>query len=529
MTLPADPDSCPDGPGRSPRRRARSTVLASNTRPARHRDTAGLESGADRRLTRRQLLAAGATATAAAACGLTFELASSRRRSAVFEPLAASRAPAFVSRPDLRIPTLTVSASGQALAPGLIFFAPYNAPNGAQAGAVIADNHGELVWEQPLAHLETMDFRVQAYKGRPALTWWQGYITLGHGVGHYVIADSSYRTLATPNAGNGLQGDLHEFRLTDRGTALLTSYLVTHADLRPVGGSADGTIQDAIFQEIDLATGKVLLEWHSLDHIPISESYWPVGENWDYVHLNSIAVTGDENLLVSSRNTHTIYKLDRTSGQVIWRLGGKHSDFAIAPDAVFAWQHDARRQPDGTITVFDNGNKVSRALVLNLDEPHRRVTLQRAYTHPANLFADSQGNIQVLPNGNIFVGWGAQPYVSEFTADGELVLDARLGSGDISYRAYRMPWTGAGPGLPAVATRRSGSHTDVFVSWNGDTRVTRWTALAGTSATNLAPIGSVPRTGFETTLRIPRSHTHLRVRATDAGGRALATTKLITI
>ena len=525
----ADSPLSHDGPLRRRRRRARSTLLAGDDGLVGDRDVAGLASAADRRLTRRRLLAAGATTTAAAAFGLTFELSSSRGRSAVFEQLAAPRARAFLSRPDLRIPTLTVSAYGEPVAPGLIFFAPSNAPNGAQAGAVIADNNGELIWEQPLPHTETMDFRVQTYKGRPALTWWQGYITLGHGVGHYVIADTSYRTLATPNAGNGLQGDLHEFLLTDRGTALLTSYLVTHADLRPVGGSADGTIQDAIFQELDIATGRVLLDWHSLDHIALSESYWPVGENWDYVHLNSIAVDQDEDLLVSSRSAHTIYKLDRASGQVIWRLGGKHSDFAIAPDAVFAWQHDARRQPDGTITVFDNGNKISRALVLNVDEPNRRVTLQRAYTHPANLHADSQGNVQVLPNGNIFVGWGAQPYISEFTPDGELALDARLASDDISYRAYRVPWTGEAPGLPAVATRRSGSHTDVYVSWNGDTRVTRWTALAGTTPTNLVPTASVPRRGFETTMRIPRACTHLRVQGNDATGQPLATTNSITI
>jgi hypothetical protein len=181
-------------------------------------------------------------------------------------------------------------------------------------------------------------------------------VELGHGVGHYVVADSSYRPLATVNAGNRRAGDLHEFLLTDRGTALLTTYAVTQRDLSAVHGSKAGTIQDAMFQEIDIASGRVLLEWHSLDHIPVTESYWPLSSNWDYVHLNSIDVDRDSNLLVSSRNTHTIYKLDRRSGQIIWRLGGKHSDFQIAPEAVFAWQHDARRQPDGTITMFDNGD-----------------------------------------------------------------------------------------------------------------------------------------------------------------------------
>jgi len=482
--------------------------------------------GAEWRPTRRGLLAAGAT-TAAAGFGLTLGIASSRGSGALrLAQLTAPRAPVFFTRPDLRIPTFDVLASGRGTAPGLILLAPYNAPGNAQAGAVIAENDGSLVWEQPLAHRETMNFRVQTYRREPALTWWQGYITLGHGVGHYVIADGSYRTLATPNAGNGLQGDLHAFQLTERGTALLTSYLVTQADLRSVGGARDGSIQDAIFQEIDLATGRVLLEWHSLDHIPLTESYWPLTADWDYVHLNSIAVDLDDNLLVSSRNTHTIYKLDRGSGQILWRLGGKHSDFAVDREGAFAWQHDAQRQPDGTLTVFDNGNVVSRALVLEIDEPGRRVTLKRAYTHPAKLFADSQGSVQLLPNGNVFVGWGAQPYVSEFTPGGELIFDARLGSGYISYRAYRMPWTGAAPGLPCVVANSAKNGVDVYVSWNGDTRVTNWSVLAGSSPADLRPIGSAVRTGFETGMRLPRGLTHLRVQATDAAGRVLATSAL---
>jgi len=433
----------------------------------------------------------------------------------------APSAPGFHSRPDLRIPAMTVARRPGAVSPGLLLLAPYNAPADAQAGAVIFTNSGDPIWEQPLAGLVTTDFRVQTYLGAPALTWWQGKIVLGHGVGSYVIADSSYTPLAHINAGNGMSGDLHEFLLTDRGTALLTTYLVTHADLRAVGGSATGSIQDAIFQEIDVASGRVLLEWHSLDHIPITESYWGLSSDWDYVHLNSIGVDADGNLLVSSRNTHTIYKIDRINGQIIWRLGGKRSDFAIDPEAVFAWQHDARRQPDGSISLFDNGERVSRALLLNVDETRRRVTLRRAYTHPQQLFADSQGNVQTLSNGNVLVGWGAQPYVSEFTPDGTLIFDAKLGPGYVSYRAYRAQWNSQGAGLPTVALERAASYTDAYVSWNGDTRVARWAVLGGRRPSELAPIGSVPRTGFETGMRIPARYTNLRLAGVDARGREL--------
>jgi hypothetical protein len=483
---------------------------------------------AGRRLSRRQFLLAGGVSAGAVALTTSGDHVT-RTLGALLEPALAPRTPAYHTRPDLRIPALSVTTLGRGVAPGLIFLAPYNAPNNAQAGAVIVDDTGEPVWEQPLARLVTTDFRVQTYRGRPALTWWQGIIELGHGVGNYVIADSAYTPLARVNAGNGRAGDLHEFLLTERGTALLTSYEITHADLRPVGGSASGTIQDALFQEIDIASGKVLLEWHSLDHIPISESYWPLSADWDYVHLNSIAVDHDQNLLVSSRNTHTIYKLDRNTGSIIWRLGGKRSDFSFATEADFAWQHDARRQPDGTITMLDNGDLLTRAIALDVDEVHHRVALRRAYTHPGKLHSDSQGNVQVLPDGNVLVGWGAQPYVSEFAPSGELLFDARLAPSYETYRAYRVPWTGRAAGTPTVVTARSHTHTEAFVSWNGDTRVARWVALSGTDASTLSPIGSVARTGFETGMRLSRNIVRLAVRGVDASGATVGTSKLIAV
>jgi hypothetical protein len=483
---------------------------------------------ADQRFTRRGLLFAGGVSVA----GLALANAGDRLHrtlGTLVDPASAPHLSVYRTRPDLKIPTPQVATRQPGLSPGLNFLAPYNAPDPAPAGAMIVDEYGNLVWEQPLPNLVTTDFRVQNFKGRPALTWWQGLVELGHGVGHYVIADTSYRPLATVNAGNRRSGDLHEFLLTDRGTALLTTYLVTEQDLRAVHGLKQGTIQDAMFQEIDVASGRVLLEWHSLDHIPITDSYWPLSEDWDYVHVNSIDVDRDENLLVSARNTHTIYKLDRKTGEIIWRLGGKQSDFELASTAVFKWQHDARRQADGTITVFDNNDTLSRALALNVDESARRVSLSRAYTHPGKLHSSSQGNVQVLPNGNVAVGWGAQPYLSEFSPAGDLLYDAKLAGGYISYRAYRVPWSGIGAGTPTVALERSGAHVDAFVSWNGDTRVVRWVALTGTTPATLSAIGSVARTGFETAMALSPLVTKLAIRGVDASGRTVGTSTLLTV
>jgi hypothetical protein len=434
------------------------------------------------------------------------------------------RAPTWRSRPDLRIPALTVLHREDGASTDPIFIAPYNAPVG-QAGAVIVDHRGEPIWENPLAGKVTTDFRVQSYRGAPVLTWWEGTIEYGHGVGEYVIADASYRTVRRVRAARGLRGDLHEFVITPRDTALLTSYVILDADLSSVGGPRRGTIQDAIFQEIDLATGAVLLEWRSLDHIPLTESYAPVGPEWDYFHINSVDLDGDGNLLISGRSTHTIYKLDRT-GKIIWRLGGRRGDFDMGTGSHFAWQHHARRRRDGTLTVFDNGatpavERLSRGLILDVDERAMTATLLRQYTH-AGVLAGSQGSMQPLANGNVFVGWGEAPRVSEFDASGRLLFDAVLGAKYQCYRAFRLPWSAQPAEAPALAVARSGREVSAYASWNGATDVHEWELLAGRD-----PVGRLQRVAsarshrFETVLRADASGPHFAVRALDARGQEL--------
>ncbi len=480
-------------------------------------------------LTRRQLLrSAGIGAAGLTFAGALGEIASG----ALSQRPAPPKPPKWRSRPDLQIPSLTVTHSEQGVATDPIFIAPYNSPVG-QAGAVIVDNAGQPIWENPLEGKVTTNFQVQSYRGSPVLTWWEGLIEYGHGVGEYVIADSSYRTVRRVQAAAGLRGDLHEFVITPRDTALLTSYVIRKADLRAVGGPRDGTIQDAIFQEIDLASGRLLLEWHSIDHVPLEESYAPVEANWDFFHINSVDLDGDGNLLISSRSMQTLYKLDRT-GQILWRLGGKRNDFEIGPGANFAWQHHARRQPDGTLTVFDNGatpavEKRSRGLILDVDEQAMSATLLHQYTHP-KILAASQGSVQLLPNGNVFVGWGEIPRVSEFHHSGQMVFDAELGEKYESYRAFRLPWTGLPAEAPAIAATRAGGETTVYASWNGATEVHSWQLLADGATGDLEPVASARSVGFESALRASIAPgQYLAVQALDAGGAPLGQSRTVAV
>ena len=246
------------------------------------------------------------------------------------------------------------------------------------------------------------------------------------------------------------------------------------------------------------------MEWRSLDHIALQESYWPVSSDWDFFHINSVDFDRDGSLLVSARSTHTVYKLAR-SGEILWRLGGTRSDFELGPGASFAWQHDARRRTDGAISIFDNGatpavEARSRALILELDEDAMTATLQEQYSH-RGVLAGSQGNVQLLDSGNVFVGWGEVPRVSEFERSGRMVFDALLGSGYECYRAFRLPWSATPAHAPALALARDGARVAAYASWNGATRVAHWQLLAGVSAAALAPVARASARSFETALQ----------------------------
>lgn len=443
----------------------------------------------------------------------------------------------FRSRPDLKPPPVRVLTRAHGTAPGYIFVAPKGKV--AQAGPLILDNQGQVVWFRPLGPtIGVTDFRAQRYDGRPVLTWWRGRPP-GGGEGHYTIFDDSYRPLMTLQAGNGLVGDVHEFLITPRGTALIIIYNRERLDLSSIGGPKDGRFWDGVVQELDIATRRVLLEWHTYPQIGIRESYSRPPKKqlgtgpfpYDYVHLNSIDVDTDGNLLVTARNTYAVYKVNRRTGKVMWRLGGTRSDFAFGPGARFAWQHDARRQPDGTITLFDNEAEPkrgpqSRVLVLRVNERTRRATLVRTFVHTPPLLAGNQGNAQFLPNGNVFVGWGQKPYVTEFDRSGRVLLDLRIGGkGTNNYRAYRLPWVGRPDGPPAVAV----SGGTVYVSWNGATRVKRWRVVVGGSADDMGAVGSARKKGFETAIRFrpPPGSKFLAVEALDRRGEVLGVSRTV--
>jgi Arylsulfotransferase (ASST) len=449
-----------------------------------------------------------------------------------------SEVQSFRSRPDLHPALLSVTASSPGLAPGDEFVAPYTGPG--QAGPMIVDGAGSLVWFKPLpADVFATNFRVQEYLGKPVLTWWQGDISVhGYGLGEGVVADQAYDEIAHVRAGNGVEADLHELQLTKQGTALITAYEPILCDLAADGGSARDGLMDGLMQEIDIRTGLVMFQWTSVDHVPLSDSYSNPAhasraEPFDYFHVNSINVDQDGSLLISARNTWTVYDLDPLSGQIEWQLGGRRSSFTMEAGTRTAWQHDPRELADGAFSIFDNGatpavHSQSRAIVVSLDQQSRTATLTTQLEHTPPLLADSQGNVQALEDGDWFVGWGADPDFSEFSPAGALLLDAHFPPHTQSYRDFRFSWTGlpSDPPVFALAPAAGGAKT-LYASWNGATLVAGWRVLSGSRAKKLVPIAQAPRSGFETAIALPAGSLgkDVTVEALNAAGEVIGTAK----
>jgi len=449
------------------------------------------------------------------------------------EPNDPSKVQSYHSDPSLSPPKYTITHGSLTPGGGDVFIAPRSGPG--QDGPMIVDAAGQLVWYKPLTGgISPSDFRVQSYRGEPVLTWWQGKVTpTGQGIGEDIIYDDSYQQIATVQAGNGYHADLHDFTLEPDDTALITAYQPVRWDLSSVGGPKDGIALDSIMQQIDIATGNVLQEWHALDHVPVADTYADVSkvgtkgqpDYFDYFHINSLDRSASGDLLISGRGTHTIYDIDPATGNIIWQLGGKHSTFT-GDGTDFSSQHDSKWESADTISLFDNAagvgkatSKKSSGMIVRLDMSAHTATLVQRYTAPDVPQASSQGDTQPLPGGDVFVGWGQQEAVSQFAPDGSLVFEARFPKKDNSYRAYRFPWSGHPLSKPAA----SATGSVVYASWNGATAVASWRVLTGASAGGLAEVSTAPRQGFETTIPVSQLGSVVEVQALDQAGHVLGT------
>ena len=366
------------------------------------------------------------------------------------------------------------------------------------------------------------------------LTWWQGFTNNGSGRGEGVIYNSSYQQIATVQAANGLQGmDLHEFLVTPQGDAYIVAVSPVHY------GTMKRPLMDSVVQEIDIKTGLVLFEWHALDHIPISESFFKNGAPgavFDPYHLNSIALDSDGNLIVSMRNTWAVYKINHQTGAVMWMLGSNQNSFKMGPGTQTAFQHDVVLQPNGMLTMFDDGagpptvHSQSRALEESVNETSKTVDAGQAVRALAGAERELRGRRPGAPGRRPVrrLGPAALLHRVQLVRPGGVRRALHLEHLELSrlqVRVERAADDAAGdrggsqqrrhhPGVGELERR----HRGVLVAGAGGNEL----ELAGAAADRA-------QARFETAISAPTGMADFEVQALDSSGNVLSTSPTATV
>lgn len=452
----------------------------------------------------------------------------------------------YHSAPQLRAQSLCMNRGviTHGTAPGSFLFLTPGGIDRTDGGAGIFQDDGTLVWWRRFR--DQYDLTVVRRHGRAYLAVWRGKPDFNdpYGNGSIVLYNEHYQrvgSITTVGAIGPGHVDPHDFRITPGGDALLGVY-------QPVGASYGGRrveVYQYVVQEVSLVngphgihSGRLLFEWKSLQHVPLSQSHLPAPTDhtvWDYFHGNTVGLDSDGNLLVSARNTWGVYKINITTGQTMWEVGAKGDSTLSEP---WCYQHDIESLGNDLYSLFDDGGQgpgcqgatrhEARGLIIRVDSSHHpaALTLVRTFLRTPAAYPGCCGNMQILPAGASLIDWGNQPTLTQYSGNG--AVEMVLSMSAWSYRAYRFPWTGLPLTRPAVAARRGQMSTTVWASWNGATQVQAWRVLAGSGSGQLRPVGPArTKTGFETTILLHHRYARVEVQAIGAHETVLSTSRVL--
>jgi hypothetical protein len=431
---------------------------------------------------------------------------------------------------DLTSPEANVVLSDYSCADGLVLLS-VGGQSVKDGGPMILDMSGNLVWSAPGQFGDaSANTKIQQYHGEDFLTFWAGEKLQESGLGSYYMLNSSYDVVHTVSSvGEGTEGDLHEFKITEDGSALITIYERISVDLNGTYAdlTTDQIIVDGVFQEVDVATGKLLFEWRSSDHLEHpalqSSSGGLVSDgSFDYFHMNSIDKDSRGNYLISFRHLHALVYIEGTTETILWSLGndaGDFEDLSQGDATSFQWQHDARwvseDEDEGIISLFDNGiahkhpdAAYSQGLIIQLDFVNWTATLLQEYTSRDLIGSASQGDVQLLRrphnDDHVFIGWGASAAFTEHSIGGDLLCETHFGASWLfyfervkSYRAFKFfDWKA----VPSAWDPEARIADDkIYVSWNGATEVAYWALQILSEAANTIGEPWGPQDVYEST------------------------------
>jgi hypothetical protein len=365
-----------------------------------------------------------------------------------------------VSLETLPAPPITIDSLNNP-GPGYIFMATWdrNVPQMYGNFIFILDSVGHIV-DSVRVNGAPFDFQVQP---NGLLSYALGDFSInvplpGEDL-QIIVRDSTLAVVDSFHTKNGYVTDFHEFLMLPNGHVMMMSYHTIIFDMSTIvpGGQTNCSLVINIIQEQD-SDRNVVFEWRNIDYIPITDSDLDLtGSRINYGTLNAFEVDDDGNILASFRNHSEIMKINRATGEVMWRMGSPRSEFTFVGEDednapyYFARQHHIQRLPNGNISLFDNGQfhqpPYSRGVEYALDEVNKEVTLVSEVRYPnGNIFCATAGNAQRFPDGSWFIGYGVpnpqfvRRNAVEYHSDGSIALELSLPNGILAYRAYKFPW-----------------------------------------------------------------------------------------
>ena len=402
---------------------------------------------------------------------------------------------------------------------GYIFLSSFGLGNQASLASyiMILDNTGFPVFFRKMRG-PTMDFKIQpngllSYI-EPHLPNWDWVV--------YTM-DNSYTIVDSFVVENYLT-DSHDFQIMPNGNVILLAKDYRIVDLSQIieGGQPAARIEGCIIQELDQYKN-VVFEWSSFDHFDFTDALHMdlTAQVIDYVHPNAIEFDFDGNILLSCRHLDEITKIDRQTGEIIWRMGGLNNQFTFTNENMdfehltptpFCHQHDIRRLDNGNITIYDNGNfknpNYSRAAEYQLDEINMTAALVWEYRHPPDMYSDIFGNAQRLPNGNTMIGWAGDslaPALIESRPDCTKSFELSLPqltdfngnrTGLWSYRAFRFDWQGTAD-KPYLWADTLNDQIILNFAQFGDSSIVQYYIYQGEFSDSLLKIDSTLNNSFE--------------------------------
>ncbi|MCX6133770.1 MAG: aryl-sulfate sulfotransferase [Ignavibacteriales bacterium] len=357
--------------------------------------------------------------------------------------------------PPLRVDTVNNPASGE------LFLGVFSGIGGASTYAnylIVADNRGK-----PLAYKRIGTLvNPFAYMFKADPTGLYSYIDRTPTATNIRIVDSTFAQVDTYPRGNPATASHADFLLLPNGHALVLYFDVKTIDMSKIvqGGHPAASVMGNLIQEFDI-NKNVVFQWSSFDYLPITDTYEDtLAASFDYSHANTLSLDQDGNMLLSNRHMSEVTKVDRNTGEIIWRLGGKRNQFTFLNEhsenspLYFSYPHHIQRLANGNIIMFDNGNqrktKYSRVVEYRLDETNKIATLAWEYRHTPDIYASAQGSVQRFANGNTLIGWGdaslqGQTAITEIRSDNTVAFELSLPAGYRSMRVYRLSWKSMTP------------------------------------------------------------------------------------